>query len=103
MTHEEINEAIAEHLYRGKGDLEIFLTHPHRPDYCNDLNAMHEAKKALADEERLDFMVALCLILGLSGEGKCWYDLECYEAWKVSGATAAQLAEAFLKTLNLWK
>jgi hypothetical protein len=55
------------------------------PDYLNDLNAMHEAE---------------CML-------EC---AELYEEWLISickntpiwNATAAQRAEAFLRTLNLW-
>jgi len=88
MTHTEINEAIAEHLYRGKGDLEIFLSHPHRPNYCNDLNAMHEAEKMLGGDQRFVY----------------WHNLNSIVLGTVhvAFATAAQRAEAFLKTLNLW-
>ena len=50
------------------------------PDYCNDLNAMHEAEMELPDElfVRYANRIPPC-------------------------ATAAQRAEAFLKTLNLWR
>lgn len=54
------------------------------PDYLNDLNAMHEAEKKLTTDELWDY----CDLLdGLNG-GHI--------------ATAAQRAEAFLRTLNLW-
>lgn len=66
----------------------------HHPDYLNDLNAMHEAEKVLPYEK-----------------------LYAYEDWLKDGnssgghpaqlchwhASAAQRAEAFLRTLNLWK
>ena len=61
------------------------------PDYINDLNAMHEAEKVLMD---------YC-------DG--WEDY-CHKIKRhfvtsdgAIRATAAQRAEAFLKTLNLWK
>lgn len=64
------------------------------PNYLNDLNAMHEAEKVVQD---------LCP----EGETLC----EQYESEldHIVGsgylifATAAQRAEAFLKTLNLWE
>ena len=87
MTYQEINEAIAEYLYRGKGNLEIFLKHPHRPDYCNDLNAMHEAEKVLD----LDQWHKYASLIGR------------HDYRNLLNATAAQRAEAFLKTLNFWK
>jgi hypothetical protein len=57
------------------------------PDYCNDLNAMHEAEK-----------VAGISNTELSIPYKEWLDrLSCPHF-----ATARQRAEAFLRTLNLW-
>ena len=60
------------------------------PDYLNDLNAMHEAEKVLVHpdefrnyERNLD---------------KC---VPIEERWLC--ATAAQRAEAFIKTLDLWE
>lgn len=58
------------------------------PSYLTDLNAMHEAESRMASpEDRGAYRRALVVITG--------------EAW-VWHATAAQRAEAFLKTLNLW-
>lgn len=58
------------------------------PDYCNDLNAMHEAEKVLESNQEQSYFELLHDIAG---------NLKFYRA------TAAQRAEAFLKTLNLWK
>jgi hypothetical protein len=63
------------------------------PDYLNDLNAMHEAEKVLLTKD------------GFCG---CW---ETYSniltasmgCTDIFHATAAQRAEAFLKTLGLWE
>jgi hypothetical protein len=63
-------------------------------DYLNDLNAMHEAEKILT-ENQLDYY-AEWLKDGNSSGG--FPSQLCH--WH---ATAAQRAEAFLKTLNLWK
>jgi hypothetical protein len=60
------------------------------PDYCNDLNAMHEAENVLTNEQWWLFVEFLTEIRG-GGVALC------------ISATAAQRAEAFLKTLNLWK
>jgi hypothetical protein len=60
------------------------------PDYLNDLNAMHKALKLIGEIKGID----LCWHLndmGISGE------------WQILNATAEELAEAFLKTLNLWE
>lgn len=63
------------------------------PDYLNDLNAMHEAEKVLTRNQRHDYMDALEIIAG---------DLAIDE-WDVITSTAAQRAEAFIKTLNKWE
>jgi hypothetical protein len=59
------------------------------PDYLNDLNAMHEAEKMLNIESGYH---------EIGGYGLYLVALE----HNVS-STATQRAEAFLKTLNLWK
>jgi hypothetical protein len=59
------------------------------PNYLNDLNAMHEAEKALdptrQQEDYWDF------IFSITGSG-----------FEMCHATASQKAEAFLRTLDLW-
>ena len=59
------------------------------PDYLNDLNAMHEAEKVLTDEQKREYRICLFRLC------------DCYAGREVH-TTAAQRAEAFLKTLNLW-
>lgn len=60
------------------------------PDYPNDLNAMHEAEKILFPASEIEWHNQLQNVCGCS--------------WRVMiRATAAQRAEAFLRTLNLWK
>jgi len=61
------------------------------PDYCNDLNAMHEAEKVLGEPLCYDYVDRL----PQHYEGRTNFAL--------AHATAAQRSEAFLKTLNLWK
>jgi len=65
------------------------------PDYLNDLNAMHEAEKVLSQPKHSDYICHLYYkTMGLGGNIGDWQ--------KLATATAAQRAEAFLKTLNLW-
>jgi hypothetical protein len=59
------------------------------PDYCNDLNAMHEAEKILSDQQADAYTTTLCL--------------EVQPEPKLYHATAAQRAEAFLRTLGKWE
>ena len=102
MTNEQINIAIAEAC---GWKYEKNETHapdgafwwpkkPEFPDYCNDLNAMHEAEKKLTKKQLqtyLDFLTDA--------------PRECvYQTWTSSVfATAAQRAEAFLKTIGKWE
>jgi len=71
----------------------------HLPDYLNDLNAMHEAEKMLTPETRPEYLCQLFTTAtkGLTG----LYPVD--ENYLTNHATAAQRAEAFLKTLNLWE
>lgn len=63
------------------------------PDYLNDLNAMAEAEKALTDDQLADMAEAL----GVDA------DDAPADSWRLLlRATAAQRAEAMLKTLGLW-
>jgi hypothetical protein len=67
---------------------------PELPDYLNDLNAMHGAEKVLfCDKWKwLAYVNNLNEMPSLQDE---WLFASIH-------ATAAQRAEAFLKTLNLW-
>jgi hypothetical protein len=111
MTNEQINEAIAEAC----GWIEIHDSgpwHHHKPwgyppqppgaggnaykyvpDYCTDLNAMHEAEKVLAPKNWDRF------------SEKWWnyyHHLLDGDVHKTIHATARQRAEAFLLTLGKW-
>lgn len=70
------------------------------PDYLNDLNAMHEAEKVLTNEQWPEY------IRHLAGETKCDDWPTCFlnmDACRmIAEQTAAQRAEAFLRTLSLW-
>ncbi len=61
------------------GDVQVI------PDYPNDLNAMHEAEKVLDGEQSWQYV----MLLGVEGGGWC--------------STAAERAEAFLKTIGKWE
>lgn len=68
------------------------------PDYLNDLNDMHDAEKTLTVEQSEDYAEYLCRsICGQPPER-----VSICEFAHTIHATAAQRAEAFLKTLNLW-
>ena len=86
MTDEQINAAIAKVL----NAYEHWMV---QKDYCNDLNAMHEAEKILVDGIAATY--AECLSETTEAE---WSDDKHFFC-----ATARQRAEAFLRTLDKWK
>jgi hypothetical protein len=59
------------------------------PDYCNDLNAMHEAEEVLTQEQEDRYVTILCL--------------EIQTEPRLHHATARQRAEAFLRALGKWE
>lgn len=76
------------------------------PDYLHDLNAMHEAEKTLSDSQYGSFSRNLEEIIAevCWGKGRDFCGMEFPENMaRFYSATAAQRAEAFLKTLGLWK
>lgn len=122
MTHDEINIAIAEAcgLFKieplrrttRKGKLDpngVVLwyceehhggaaTYARIPNYCHDLNAMHEAEKLLETADQQNRYYAEIANI-------TWCNLETGNRQVVFNqltATAHQRAEAFLRTLNLW-
>lgn len=81
-------------------------TGKHIPDYLNDLNAMHEAVMSMDDDNRKAFRRELQYLIAPQTRpgpvsGIKLMSMDSYDQW--FHATAAQRAEAFLKTLNLWK
>jgi hypothetical protein len=65
------------------------------PDYLSNLNAMHEAENVLTDEQMDEFHVHLL--------GEEWDENDPYMMLRfASRATAAQRAEAFLRTIGKW-
>jgi len=71
-------------------DGEEFTYYSHDlPDYLNDLNAMHEAEKALSLKGRNNYID--------------WLGTTYYDSWEFCRATAAQRAEAFLRTIGKWE
>lgn len=108
MTDTEINIAIAEAcgwaLVKDDPDFYEYWEHPKDgrkigvaansspfPDYCNDLNAIHEAEKVLNDVSYDSYwsnLVFVCIQSNME---------------RLNSATARQRAEAFLRTIGKWK
>ena len=98
MTNEQINIAIAEvcgwkyeknETHAPDGAF-WWSKKPEFPDYCNDLNAMHEAEKTMNNNDWWKFVEHLTNICGGG------------TALGIS-ATATQRAEAFLRTIGKWE
>ena len=99
MTDEQINRAIAEACgwkpdKRGIGWLSPHGYYAPEPNYCADLNAMHEAEKVLG-KKLSEYGNHLCALTQANENDRP----ECY-IWHV---TARQRAEAFLRTLGKWE
>lgn len=76
-----------------------FDVHTPIPNYCNDLNEMHEAEKLLfADDTEEDLESQYQLRLKLATGEFPWDRIG-----KAYRATARQRAEAFLRTLGKWE
>ena len=75
------------------------------PDFCADLNAMHEAEKVLEGHPKRDdfghYLARIVLAFGLNEDG-----VAIINAWslrRILHAPAAQRAEAFLRTIGKWE
>jgi hypothetical protein len=72
------------------------------PDYLNDLNAMHEAERHIETaSDQMTYSAEILKAMGLNVSIED--DINVDYCWHACRATAAQRAEAFLKTLNPWK
>ena len=99
MTDEQINAAIAEACgwteleecscgFKQRGNPPEWSAHKkHIPNYCNDLNAMHEAEESLIGDLWIGYMKLADIEGSLFG----------------IRATARQRAEAFLRTIGKWE
>jgi hypothetical protein len=110
MSDEQINIAIAEACgYKNvtigvtEGAIRVVVGYKHHtfdeeiPDYCNDLNAMHEAEKVLTDVQSTFYWKTLSELVNNTVGHDFDNQFECIHA------TAAQRARAFLKTINKWE
>jgi hypothetical protein len=67
------------------------------PDYLADLNAMHEAEKMMTEDQWLSYTIE---VLMAAKDGTFVIDRNMKT---IAHATAAQRAEAFLKTIGKWE
>jgi hypothetical protein len=69
------------------------------PNYCNDLNAMHEGERSLNSQHVQDYTLNLLRVTNNDGT-RFHGTLGCFAHVH---ATAKQRAEAFLKTIGKWE
>lgn len=100
MTDKKINHAIAQACGIAKAYKHIVLYRTDADgwtyncsDYCNDLNAMHEAERHIPDDLWEWYISNLALVT--KAEDSVQREFLC--------ATARQRAEAFLRTLGKWE
>jgi hypothetical protein len=107
MSDEQINIAIFE-IFRWKWETEKnSFFHPENgrlkpkdaPDFCNDLNAMHEGERSLNSQQVQDYTLNLLRVTNNDGT-RFHGTLGCFAHVH---ATAKQRAEAFLKTIGKWE
>jgi len=90
MTNDQINVAIHKALGNPSGCPRCSnpeCAYNKGLNYCNDLNAMHEAEATLTDDQLWR------MARNIERNDEQWY----------FRATARQRAEAFLRTLGLWE
>ena len=63
------------------------------PDYLNDLNAMHEAERVIPENLRGAYTTTLHIFSSHYADEREWLAIH---------STAAQRAEALLRTINKW-
>jgi hypothetical protein len=79
------------------------------PNYTNDLNAMHEAEKTIPKRDKCIYANYLMMVVGFDGETDMvddygeWSTSKTTSLFSILNATAAQRAEAFLKTIGKWE
>jgi hypothetical protein len=109
MTNEQINIAIAEacgwkrEFDGNHEEPEWYWIPPNNPDgdgeppdYCNDLNAMHEAVTTLPENKWVLYGVRLAWECGHT-------DKKSVGLWHISTATAYHRAVALSRTLGKWE
>jgi hypothetical protein len=100
-THENPHDNSC-HRYSAPKGTSPFLGRHALPNYLNDLNAMHEAEKVLTNDDA-DSGSQWSYVQQLIDITKA-ESMEMHrEVFIVSTATAAQRAEAFLRTLGKWE
>jgi hypothetical protein len=69
------------------------------PDYLNSLNAMYEAGATMNLTDKYQYGKSICKIMNIDTEG----GLDVVDIYYACHASAAQRAEAFLRTIGKWE
>ena len=69
------------------------------PNYLADLNAMHEAEATMNLTDKYQYGKAICKIMNIDTDG----GLDVVDIYYAIHASAAQRAEAFLRTIGKWE
>lgn len=76
------------------------------PDYLADLNAINEAEQSLLNEQRREYARTLVRVHPLhydpTAPGPMCHDGGAMNLFLIASMTAAQRAEAFLRTIGKW-
>ncbi len=103
MTNDQINAAIAQACgwmdieectcgFKTRGNPPWYSAHKkHIPNYCNDLNAMHEAENVLTEDQFKWYTHWLEKLMPNT------------RYWSLLCAPASRRAEAFLRVLGKWE
>jgi len=89
-----IAKSVGIHLHDGDHAPSNYTFVTDLPDYLNDLNAMHEAETVMTDQQRTGYLDKLYEV--------CNSHSMLNDDWNLTCATAAQRAEAFLRTIGKW-
>jgi hypothetical protein len=125
MTNRAINKAIAEYLswkeldfhldgkrILGKrpsfhnGKIVSYTVDQYVPDYCGDLNEIHEVVEMLKGDDDIKYVNYLFASVGINRYYYMGATPEAFPAdrqMKVINASALKRAEAFLRTIDKWK
>lgn len=100
MTDDQINQAIAKACGIVGKSGEIYKTSEgwvvDCPDYCNSLNAMHEAEEQIDEINWVFFMTELAGLVRLPKQAEV-------QIKQLVHSTARHRAQALLKTLGKWE
>ena len=104
-----IAKSVGIHLHDGDHAPSNYTFVSDLPDYLNDLNAMHEVEKTLTDEQRKVFVKNLNIyhpsadIHYPDTNARHYFSELRTEVFSLVHTTAAQRAEAYLRTIGKWK